>query len=45
MQTTTTNTRLDLLLRRLKHRSKYDLALPALALMGLAMAGASIMGA
>jgi hypothetical protein len=45
MQTTTHETRLDSLLRRIKHRSMYDLVLPALALAGIVMAGASITGA
>lgn len=45
MQTTTTESRLDTLLRRIKHRSAYDLALPAIALVGVAMIAASIMGA
>jgi hypothetical protein len=45
MHTTTTQTRLDLLLRRVKHRAAVDLVLPALALAGIVMAGASITGA
>ena len=45
MKTTTNHSRLDALLRRIKHRSAYDLALPVLALAGVAMAAASIMGA
>lgn len=39
MQTNTKN-RLDVVIRRAKRRSVYDLVLPAMALVGLAMAGA-----
>jgi hypothetical protein len=45
MQTTTAPTRLDSLLRRVKHRAAIDLMLPALALVSVALAGASITGA
>jgi hypothetical protein len=47
MKTTRTSdkSRLDAILRRVKNRSFYDLALPALALAGLAMAIVSITGA
>jgi hypothetical protein len=45
MDTTTNNARLDGLLRRLKHRAAIDLVLPALALVGIVMAGAAITGA
>jgi hypothetical protein len=45
MQTTTSKPRLDSLLRRVKHRAAVDLVVPALTLIGIAMAAASITGA
>jgi hypothetical protein len=45
MDTTTNKTRLDSLLHRVKHRAAVDLVLPALALVGIAMAASAITGA
>jgi hypothetical protein len=45
MHTTTTTPRLDSLLLRVKHRAAFDLLLPAMALVGIAMAVAVITGA